>query len=156
MIVDRIDNSKWYRPLNSRLATALDYVRTTDFSKVTPERYEVMGDDVYALVMTYETKAPTGVWEAHRKFYDVQFVAEGIEQMGYAPLLDLRVTKEYDPANECVLLEGKGIFLTVKQGMFVVFGPNDAHMPGTAMPNPANPAEFKPAMVKKVVVKVLV
>jgi len=47
-----------------------------------------------------------------------------------------------------LLLEGDGSYLVVKEGCFVVFFPEDAHMPALAV--------TQPEKVKKVIVKVRV
>ena len=45
----------------------------------------IQGDQVFALVQDNTTKPRAqGTWEAHRKYIDVQFVAAGVEEMGYA------------------------------------------------------------------------
>jgi YhcH/YjgK/YiaL family protein len=149
MIVDRIENAGWYHGLGSRLTAALEFLRATDLSALTPGRHEIGGDEVYALAMSYRTKpAAEGSWEAHRRYLDVQYVVEGVERMGYAPISELKTTQPYDAKADCVRLAGEGSFLTVQPGTFVLFGPADAHMPGVAV--------TAPAAVRKVVVKVRV
>ena len=45
----------------------------------------IQGDQVFALVRDNTTKPRAqGTWEAHRKYIDVQFLAAGVEEMGYA------------------------------------------------------------------------
>ncbi len=71
-----------------------------------------------------------------------------MEQMGYAWIKTLNVTKEYDSAGDYLLLDGKGCMLTCNKGTFAVFGPEDAHMPCIAID--------APRPIVKVVVKVRV
>jgi YhcH/YjgK/YiaL family protein len=112
-------------------------------------KYPIDGDDVFALVQTYESRPrQEGKWEAHRKFIDVQFVAQGKEQLGWANLNRLKVSEPYSDENDVLFLEGEGDFVTAEAGTFVIFAPQDAHMPGIAAGNPQK--------VKKVVVKVRV
>ena len=149
MIIDRIDNTLMYNGLTPRLATALTYLRDTDFSEMELDRYNIDGDEVYAMVQGYTTKdVSKGLWEAHRRYIDVQFVADGIERMGYANLSDLTVSQEYDDKDDYLLLQGEGDFLTMPAGTFIILGPQDAHMPQIAV--------GKPCEVIKVVVKVAV
>lgn len=130
MIIDSIQNRARYERLGTGIAKALEYLARTDVSKVATGRYDLDGDNVYALVQRYDTKPrEKGVWEAHRRYIDVQFVASGVESMGYAPIGSLTVTQPYAADKDCVLLAGTGDFVTAAAGTFVVFFPEDAHMP---------------------------
>jgi len=147
MIIDVLRNGRIYAELGPRLVAALDYLRR-DFSGVAAGRHEIDGGNVYALVQEYQTKPPHGRWEAHRKYIDVQFVVSGAERMGWAHLRDLRVSEKYDESKDALFLQGEGNLLEMRAGMFAIFWPEDAHMPGLAI--------GEPGPVKKVVVKVLV
>lgn len=130
MIIDNIKNSGFYSRLDAKIQKALDYLTRTDFSGMASGRYDIDGNNVFALVQRYETKPrEQGVWEAHRRYIDLQYVAAGTEIMGYAPLDHLTVTKPYVPENDCELLSGTGDFFTVAAGNFAIFYPQDAHMP---------------------------
>src|SRR6056300_1187918 len=87
MIIDEIKNAPEYFNLGSRIQTALTYLSQTDFSKLKPDRYDIEGDQVFALVETYKPKAQeAGFWEAHIKHLDIQYLVSGEEQIGYAPV----------------------------------------------------------------------
>lgn len=134
MIIDNIKNAAIYSDFNPGIGSALDYLSRTDITALTPGRQDINGDRLFVLIQRYETKPrEQGVWEAHRRYIDVQFVAAGCEAMGYAPLTGLTVTQPYAPDKDCVLLAGSGDFFTAKAGVFVVFFPEDAHMPGLAL-----------------------
>lgn len=89
------------------------------------------------------------MWEAHRKYIDVQFVAAGVEEMGYANVDTLTVKKPYDETADYALFDGAGTFVKVPTGSFTIFFPQDGHIPGSAI-------DGQPAAVRKVVVKVAV
>lgn len=149
MIIDGIENATLYKGIGPRLQAAFEYLAKTDFAGMAPGRHDIDGNKVYALVQQYETKPrDKGVWEAHRRYVDVQYVAAGIEAMGYAPVANLTVTQAYSPTNDCALFAGTGDFITARAGTFVVFFPADAHMPCLA--------SEAPVPVQKVVVKVAV
>lgn len=148
MIVDRIKNAALYSA-DRKLTKALDYLAKTDFTKVEPGKYELDGAKLFALVQQVETKPKEEKqFEAHRKYIDVQFIVSGVEQMGYAHLSTLKTSQAYDADKDCEMLRGTGDFVTATPGTFIVFFPEDAHMPCVAM--------GKPAPVRKVVVKVAV
>lgn len=147
MVADNLKNAALYNGMGERIKKALNYLQGTDFSKMEPGRYEIDGSDIYALVQKYDTKpAAEGKWEAHRKYADIQYVVEGVEQMGYAFIESLEVSQEYDPEKDALLLRGSGSMVICNRGTFAIFGPEDAHMPCIAVD--------KPTPVKKVVVKV--
>ncbi len=148
MVIDELNNAEQYYGLGPRIEAALRYLQKTDFSQVTADRYDIEGDDVFALVQEYDSKPKSeGFWEAHHQYLDVQYVASGAEHMGYAPAKGLQAG-EYDEENDFYKLEGEGEFFTLRAGYFAVLKPQDAHMPGMAID--ASQA------VKKVVVKVRV
>jgi len=149
MIIDTLKNASFYAGLNSRLVQGLEYLKKTDFSSLAPGKYEIDGSNLFALVQQYETNPrEKGKWEAHRKYIDIQYIAKGTECMGYTNIDTLKVTQPYSDKDDYLLLEGKGDYLTVPAGTFVVFAPQDAHMPGLALTTPQP--------VVKVVVKVLI
>jgi YhcH/YjgK/YiaL family protein len=147
MILDSLANASTYRPLGPRFAAAFDYLKKTDVANLAAGKYPIDGDNIFALVQENQLKPGEGVFEAHRKYVDVQVILSGSERFGYANLAGVKVTKDYDDKDDYLLGDGKGTFFVVPEGNFVIFYPHDAHMPGGA---PGN----DPVKVKKVVVKV--
>jgi YhcH/YjgK/YiaL family protein len=135
MILDRLENAEKNGTLAPEVAMAFEYLRRTDFSQVPNGRYELDGDRVYAVVQRYRPKPlADAVWEAHRNYLDVQYVAEGSERMGWAPLHDgLTVRQSYDPQKDFILYHADGEFFTVHAGGFMIFAPHDVHAPGVAI-----------------------
>ncbi|MCX7708432.1 MAG: YhcH/YjgK/YiaL family protein [Clostridia bacterium] len=149
MIFDYIKNSKLYTAQGSRLNIALQFLHDNDFIAMEPGRYPIQGDEVYALVQEYETKPiEEGKWEAHRKYIDIQYVADGEERIGFASLSQMNGSQDYNPDKDIQFFQGEGHFMEVKKGQFMILFPEDAHMPGIQ-------ASTK-QKVRKVVVKVLV
>jgi YhcH/YjgK/YiaL family protein len=149
MIHDILARAQRYRPLGTRVALALEYLRSSDFGTVPDGRHPIDGDRMYALVQSYTTKPPEqGTWEAHRRCMDLQFVVEGGEQIGYLP--PGRIAEgEYDAARDVATVPGgaaDGDRLTVRTGDFMLIWPGEVHMPGLAI--------GPPATVRKVVVKI--
>lgn len=150
MILDTLDNSARYFALGERIVVALKYLRENDCTKLPVGKIPIQGEQIYALVQDNTTKTrDQGVWEAHRKYIDVQFVAAGVEEMGYANIRSLTVKKPYDEQVDYALFDGSGSFVTVPAGSFTIFFPDDGHIPGSAV-------DGQPAAVRKVVVKVAV
>jgi len=149
MIIDRLANPTPLYQLPSRLARALEYLRATDMRTVALGRHDLDGDDLFALVQEYTTRpADLCVWEAHRRYIDVQFMAVGTERMGLAALAAMREREPYDAARDVAFFEPGTEFVTIREGMFAIFGPEDVHSPGHAT--------GQPGLVRKVVVKAAV
>ncbi len=130
MIVDHISNAGRYAALGPLFEQAFDFLRTTDPNALEPGRYSLAGDALFALVQSYHTKAPSeGFWEAHRRYIDLQFIAQGTERIGYAPLHRLEL-ESHDEQRDLSVLKGEGDFLTLTDGCFMLLWPEDAHMPG--------------------------
>ena len=86
MIVDKTDNLKQYTHLGSKFQKAFTFITDPELMLLDNGKYEIDGDNVYALVSEYKTKNEIdGKFEAHKKYIDIQFVAKGTELIGYAP-----------------------------------------------------------------------
>ena len=150
MISDSLTNANLYYGLGGRIAKALRYPQEHDGTSLPLGKTPIDGEQIFALVQDNTTKPKAeGVWEAHRRYIDVQFVAAGVEQMGWAKVDTLTVKKSYDADADYALFDGPGDFLTVPAGSFTIFFPQDGHIPGVAVND-------QPSAVRKIVVKVAV
>jgi biofilm protein TabA len=151
MIFDTLSNSARYESLNSRFAKAFAYLRTVDGSQPLG-RHDLDGDDCFALVQTYETKPQEkALFEAHRKYIDVQFIQSGRETILWAPLASMaEETMAFDESKDAALwkLVPDTTALHVSAGHFAILFPEDAHAPCIEWDQPET--------VFKVVVKVAV
>lgn len=169
MILDSLANAHRYDVLGKRIVRALEYLSRPETARLEPKQSgaqnslmkPIIGDEIFALIQRYKPKLKReAFWEAHRNYIDVQCVFEGAEMMGWAPLEAMGVKQPYDAERDYAVLEpifggGNGAggpeqFFTVRRGMFAIFFPTDAHMPGLA------PDDILADEVKKVVVKVRV
>ena len=153
MIVDRIENYAKYNHLQSGIVRALEYLASTDFTFVESGQYELDGKNLVSIVMRYKTKLiEQAIWESHRKYIDVQFLAGGDERFGYVPLASAPPTKAtYSDEKDVIFYEPGTEMFDAPAGTFMIFYPDDIHAPSLAVGNPPVPSE-----VVKVVVKVAV
>lgn len=151
MIQDTLDNSARYEVLNPRFSKAFAFLRAVDGTQATG-RHEIDGDRVFALVQKYSTKPVEGaLFEAHRKYIDVQYVHSGRETILWAPLAAMKEgTMAYDETKDAALwkLVREVTPLHLGSGHFAILFPQDAHAPCVEWE--------KPEDVFKVVVKVAV
>lgn len=149
MILDKIKNIQLYADLNPSIVRALKYLRDTDFSKLSPGKHKITGDEIFSIIHHYKTKDLGDCrLEAHRKYIDIHYMAEGSELIGYSLFSDQEPATEYDEENDFILYCGDKNYLTLEEGMFALFYPSDLHMPGIMIDEPQE--------VKKIVVKVKV
>jgi YhcH/YjgK/YiaL family protein len=148
MITDLLVNSHLYLPINRKFKKAFNFLKNEPLLNLNPGKYEIDGENIYGIVSNYFTKPKEeGLWEAHRKHIDIQFVVTNKEQIGYTNLSQVEKYKEYDDNEDIEFFKGEGNYLLVRAGTFVIFYPQDVHMPGIAID--------KPESVKKVVIKIL-
>lgn len=131
---------------------ALRYLREHNFAEMEDGTYSIDGENSFAILQRYETR-PVEVCrpEAHKKYVDIQFIAEGEECLGWCPVCsNLSIDEAYDEDKDIVfykeLVPENGIILS--KGLYAVLYPNDVHQPC------ASTGE-QPKSVIKVVVKIL-
>jgi YhcH/YjgK/YiaL family protein len=148
MIFDRLDHLRQYGNLPHGIPAAIDYLLRTDFARVSEGRYELDSDRLVAIVQRYRTRAlEEAVWEAHRRYVDVQYVLQGTERMGHLLWHEgVAVKKPYDAQGDAILYDAEGSLFTAAAGDVAIFLPHDIHSPGLAAADGA-------AEVRKVVVK---
>jgi YhcH/YjgK/YiaL family protein len=153
MILDRLEHAKLYRPLAVDIARALDYLQATNLRELADGRHVIDGERLFAIVQRYQPKpAKEAKWESHRKYIDVQYVVEGCEWMGYAPLSDKwPVTQAYDAQKDVGFFDAQGVLMEVPAGSFAIFMPQDVHAPNLTTDSSGNVPP-----VCKVVVKCLI
>lgn len=133
MIIDKLTNAGLYSQINKRIASALKYLKNSDFENVETGRHNIDGDNIYALINDYMTKSRTEAnLESHKKYIDVQYISKGSELMGYAALKGQSPVKEYDEEKDYLLFDEEPSFITFSEGMFAILFPDDMHMPGIA------------------------
>ena len=130
MILDRIENIGKYSEL-ADLEPAVDYILTHDTAALADGKNVLDGEALYCNVSSYMTKTHEGARaEAHNEYIDLQYVLSGQEIMGYAPRSEMGDAAEEHPESDLYFYSGAGdTKLLVKEGMFAVFFPQDAHTP---------------------------
>jgi len=92
------------------------------------------------------TKAAEGrELEAHRQYLDIQYVVEGSEIMGWAPVDSLTPSGEFNTEKDAGMYSGKCEFVNIQAGWCYVVFPEDAHMPAAHLDQPL---DFKKLIIK--------
>ena len=147
MIIDRVEYYNYY-PYGSAWNTAFGFLDSIT-SDSEEKKYEIQGDDIYAIIASYNTMEPHK-FEAHREYVDIQCLLEGQEAIESTALNGLTVDTPYDPEKDVefyVKRYSRNTVSLLMPGLFIAFFPHDAHMPGVSVGG-------SPVFVKKVVVKI--
>ena len=154
MIIGNFESIKELERYGSWFNTAIDWLKKQDLKKIADGKY-VIKDALFASVQTYETKMyAEGIFEAHKRYIDIQIVISGLEWTYCVnPVEEFKITTPYDKEQDIIIYakepcEQKMTQITLYEGNFAVFFPDDWHMPCIS---PKNRSASK---IKKIVVKV--
>lgn len=149
MIIDRLENSKHYH-FGSAWTKAFEFLNTLS-ADAQERRYTIDGDDIFAIVMSYDTcTAESSLFESHQKYVDIQTVLIGTERFECSFTNTLSVKIPYDDVTDVQWYKRTTPGQTrvdICPETFVMLYPHDAHM-AALMTNE------KSEHVKKVVVKI--
>lgn len=152
MIFDKMENISDYFEELPLLKKVEDFVVDFKNRKLADGTYEIDGKRVFAMVQSYRTQPQTQemMFEAHKKYIDLQYIVNGIEKIRWARLdsVDL-VEEQYSTGGDIAFYEGDAMFdFTLTKGAFLLLYPEDAHLPGLSAQKDVN--------VRKIVFKIQV
>ena len=128
---------------------AFEFLKRKDLAEL-PVGWIELGEGVRASIQRYDSfRWNDNRFETHEKYFDVQYVIEGMELCGVCDRSELgKVAVPYSPENDITFYEEPLHYGTVflNAGDLIVLGPEDAHKPRCAV--------GEPMPIKKVVVKV--
>lgn len=138
MILSSLSQADRYASLHPLFTSAFEYIRNTDLFSTPPGRYNIVGEDLIAIVEYVSAKTrEMAKLEAHRKYIDIQLVLEGDETMGWKPLADcLNPMSEHSVERDIRFFhDAPASYVPVPPDHFCIFFPEDAHAPlvGTGM-----------------------
>jgi biofilm protein TabA len=133
MILDHISRASVYQGLHPHWERAFEFLRRFD-PATTPGRYDLAGEELYALVQGYAPAPPADRrFESHRRYADIQYVAAGEENLWYCPLELLPNPTPFDEQKDYSLYgepAAPATPLALTPGMFTYLLPHDGHKPG--------------------------
>ena len=147
MIIDVLTNSEKYTKLNENFKTVFDYLKNKNLKEMSCGSYEIKGKELYFNLQEGVTKQ-TQKLEAHKKYIDIQVVVNGEEYMGYTNINNTTVTEEYNEEKDVMFLNGAVDKVKADEKSFVIFYPEDAHMPSLSV--------NEDKLVKKAIFKILI
>ena len=149
MIVDSFANYRHYETFSKDLYCGICFIRNLaddiEFGKY------VVNERAFAIVEEYWTSLNQEPrFEAHRKYYDIQYALLGSERIYWESLERVYPTMPYSPESDVAFFSSDRSdqrYCDIGNGIFAVMFPGDAHSPKNASLNSE--------LIKKVTVKVL-
>lgn len=132
MILDRIESSDAYAQLHPGFAAAFEFLRRPDLNML-PEGRHVIGDGrVFAFISENTCRSRKECpLEAHHSYIDIQFVASGMDEIGWKLAAEcIHVRSAYDAMKDIVFFNDMpDSWISVHAGHFAIFYPDDCHAP---------------------------
>ncbi len=148
MIVDTLSNCKRYTSLHEKFRKAFSFLQREDLSSLAEGRYEIDGDDIFAVVAKEQGREKhAALLEIHNKYIDIQLVVSGTDEMGWkARSTCTEVAGPYNQEDDIQFFtDSPSTWVTTPPGHFTIFFPEDAHLP-----------LIGPSVLHKVIVKIAV
>lgn len=146
MIFDKIKNLEHYGAVHRHIIDVVRFINEETCSGCEDGTYGINNEGAFVTIETYETKdAAECCIECHDSYIDVQVMIDGVERAGVchrAACSEL----DHDPGRDFRKLEGAVDFLTLRAGSFMIFFPDDGHMPKVRLgpsPETVRKAVFK-------------
>lgn len=150
MIHDTLKNAGRYAGLGEKFVAAFAWAERLERQPADGRR-EIAGEELFATVMSYQTKRPENrTQEAHRIYADVQVMLQGEELIHLTPATAVGKGDGYQDEKDFELfsMPAEHSMVRLREGEFAVFFPGEGHKPGLAI--------AAPQPVRKVVIKVRV
>ena len=132
MIFDRIENIKLYGALSPGMEKAVTYLKQAAERPIDLGEFEIDGKKVYGFCRYFDLNHENNLrYESHRRYIDIQYMAEGCEEILCAPASTTGITIPYDAEKDIAFHNDaeRCIRLKLHTGDFAVFYPWDAHKP---------------------------
>ena len=136
MIVCPFADLKRYTSIIPGLEEALEAV--AELTDWTPRTIPLSGGNRIMVQQATTRSVAEGKIEAHRNYLDIQYIAEGEETMGWAPLSTLTPADSFNTEKDVGFYTGSVDFIRIGAGNCYVVFPEDAHMPGVYLDQPCN------------------
>ena len=142
MIIDRIEEQKRYYSLHSEMEQAFSFI--AEAIDLEPGRYE-LDNGLFATVSEGTTRPKDSIlFEAHRKYIDIQYCITGSERIAWANIHELNFLPSENNGDN-YYYDGPSTSIAIRPGTFYMMFPSDAHK--TSCHNEF-PKYYKKAVIK--------
>ena len=132
MILATLSQCNRYATLHPLFPRAFDYMRNTDLHALMPGVYQIVGDDLFAIVEHVPgRRRDDAKLECHRRYIDIQLVLDGTDEMGWKTLADCHdPVDEYSAERDIRFFnDAPSTWVATPPDHFCLFFPEDAHAP---------------------------
>ncbi len=132
MVLDALPHLKRYVDLDPAFRIAAAFILSRDLRELSPDRYEIDGQQVWLSVDHKEGRGRAGAQlESHQRHIDIQVTLAGHEEIGWKPVLACHTPiGAFDEQRDIQFYEdAPSTWLAVPPGYFAIFFPQDAHAP---------------------------
>ncbi len=132
MIVDSLKGFERYLNIHSKFSIAYEFIRKSDFSILSPGKFNIDGNSVICTIWEGEAKGiEIPPLEVHDSYIDIHILLEGTETIGHKDRS--RCSGEnipYDSEKDIAFFdESPDNFINLSPGNIAVMFPYDAHAP---------------------------
>ena len=148
-IQDSLANAGEYAKLGANFAKAMEFLGRKDLRNLPNGRYELDGENAYAMVQEATLKPwGTGRPEVHHEYFDIQVPLSGEEMIGVGGF-DPSVSGDFDEERDIGFYDGIAVEpLTLRPGEFAIL------YPGTCAHTPCCSEDAAGTPIRKIVIKV--
>lgn len=132
MIFSTLSQSDRYAALHPLFPRAFEYIRNTNLHALSPGQHPILGDDLFVIVEHEPGRTrEMAKLEVHRRYIDIQLVLEGVDEMGWKPLIECREPADDYSAERDIRFfrDAPASWIATPPGAFCIFFPEDAHAP---------------------------
>lgn len=128
MIMGTAADYRRYISLHPLFSQVFDCITSTDWESMKFGRYPVAGTDAYINFSRNDQLPDNNIFEAHRKYIDIQYIVSGDEEIKCCPLRNGKIEEPYCENKDYCLLKGSDFTtLVLRQNEWCIFFPEDAH-----------------------------
>lgn len=125
-----------YNYSEKKFRLAFEFLKRKDLADLEPGKYQI-GEGVYANVLHYNSKAwEDAKWEAHDRYFDIQYIVKGREYMGLCErALLTEFLTPYNSEKDVIHFKDPADYgkVVLNAGDFIVLAPEDGHKPSVSV-----------------------
>lgn len=132
MILDEKSTLKIYESTGYDASAVEGFIERAEKEQLPPGRYELDGENLFAMIQEYETKdREQCLYESHKLYGDIQYMVSGEEMIYAADVSRLHVVEDRTPQEDILFYEQQeeDAMLHLRPDMYALFLPQDGHMP---------------------------
>ncbi|HUX89079.1 MAG TPA: YhcH/YjgK/YiaL family protein [Gallionellaceae bacterium] len=132
MILDTLNNLERYAALHPLFPRVIAFIRSTNLSALTAGIHPIIDKQLFVIVEEAQGRSrDVAKLECHRRYIDIQLVLEGIDEMGWKPLVDCKQpVSDYNEERDIRFFNDEtDTWISTPADSFCIFFPDDAHAP---------------------------